>query len=58
MTSQGTSRSLRLTAAKSSISGAPRAAAAALAAVTPGTTSIGTSSLSAWANSMASPAMP
>ena len=44
MTSHGTSRSLRLTAAKSSISGAPRAAAAALAAVTPGMTSMGTAS--------------
>ena len=37
--SQGTSRSLRLIAAKSSISGAPSSAPAALAAVTPGTTS-------------------
>ena len=44
--------------AKSSISGAPKAAAAALAAVTPGMISIGTGSFSAWASSIASPAMP
>ena len=58
MVSQGTSRSLRLIAAKSNISGAPNAAAAALAAVTPGTISMATSNPSAWRSSIARPAMP
>ena len=57
MTSSGVSRSLRLTTAKSFMSGAPRQAAAALAAVTPGTTSTVTGEPSG-SSSSTSPAMP